>query len=102
MLDLEYRHVDVFSRRALRGNGLLVVLDAASLDISVLASLDLTRPLASVSADGVTVPAGLVLGGVSRALVTGLAAILAGAEACGLADWATWAAACRAAARASV
>jgi hypothetical protein len=30
-----------------------------------------------------------VLGGVSRAVVSGLAAILAGAEACGLADWAT-------------
>ena len=70
-----------------------VVLDAASLDVTSLASLDLTRPVATVSADGVTVPAGLVLAGVSRAVVTGLAAILAGAEACGLADWATWAAA---------
>jgi 3-oxochol-4-en-24-oyl-CoA dehydrogenase len=70
-----------------------VVMDAASLEITSLDSLDLTRPLATVRADGVTVPAGLVLGGVSRALVTGLAAILAGAEACGLADWATWAAA---------
>src|SRR6516162_2833787 len=33
MLDLEYRHVDVFSRRALRGNGLVVVLNAARLRI---------------------------------------------------------------------
>src|SRR4029077_13597074 len=64
------------------------VLDATGLEITPLASLDLTRPVATVSADGVTVPAGLVLGGVSRALVAGLAAILAGAEACGLADWA--------------
>src|SRR5260370_31849454 len=30
MLDLEYRHVDVFSRRALRGKGLVVVLNAQS------------------------------------------------------------------------
>ena len=69
------------------------VLDAASLDVTLLASLDLTRPVAALAADGVTVPAGLVLGGICRAEVAGLAAILAGAEACGLADWATWAAA---------
>ena len=36
MLDLEYRHVDVFSRRALRGNGLVVVLNAASLPAAVM------------------------------------------------------------------
>jgi trans-2,3-dihydro-3-hydroxyanthranilate isomerase len=36
MLDLEYRHVDVFSRRALRGNGLVVVLNAASLPATVM------------------------------------------------------------------
>jgi len=41
MLDLEYRHVDVFSRRALRGNGLVVVLDAASLPAAVMQ--DVTR-----------------------------------------------------------
>jgi trans-2,3-dihydro-3-hydroxyanthranilate isomerase len=41
MLDLEYRHVDVFSRRALRGNGLLVVLNAASLPAAVMQ--DVTR-----------------------------------------------------------
>jgi len=36
MLDLEYRHVDVFSRRALRGNGLVVVLDAAGLPAAAM------------------------------------------------------------------
>jgi len=36
MLDLEYRHVDVFSRRALRGNGLVVVLNAAGLPAAVM------------------------------------------------------------------
>lgn len=41
MLDLEYRHVDVFSRRALRGNGLVVVLNAESLPPAVMQ--DLTR-----------------------------------------------------------
>ena len=42
------------------------VLDAASLDISVLASLDLTRPVATVSADGVTVPAWCSAGSAAR------------------------------------
>ncbi len=41
LLDLEYRHVDVFSRRALRGNGLVVVLDAAGLPAAVMQ--DVTR-----------------------------------------------------------
>jgi trans-2,3-dihydro-3-hydroxyanthranilate isomerase len=36
LLDLEYRHVDVFSRRALAGNGLVVVLDAADLTGAVM------------------------------------------------------------------
>jgi predicted PhzF superfamily epimerase YddE/YHI9 len=31
VLHLRYRHVDVFSRRALQGNGLVVVLDAEHL-----------------------------------------------------------------------
>jgi PhzF family phenazine biosynthesis protein len=41
VLDLRYRHVDVFSRRALRGNGLVVVLDAEHLPAAVMQ--DLTR-----------------------------------------------------------
>jgi trans-2,3-dihydro-3-hydroxyanthranilate isomerase len=36
MVDLEYRHVDVFSRRALRGNGLVVVLHADNLPTAVM------------------------------------------------------------------
>src|SRR5258707_2226154 len=39
MLDLEYRHVDVFSRRALRGNGLVVVLNAQNLSSAVMQEL---------------------------------------------------------------
>lgn len=41
MLELGYRHVDVFSRRALQGNGLVVVLDAEDLSAAVMQ--DLTR-----------------------------------------------------------
>src|SRR5580704_8257252 len=41
LLDLEYRHVDVFSRRALRGNGLVVVLGASGLPAAVMQ--DVTR-----------------------------------------------------------
>jgi trans-2,3-dihydro-3-hydroxyanthranilate isomerase len=39
VLDLGYRHVDVFSRRALQGNGLVVVLDAESLSTAVMQQL---------------------------------------------------------------
>ena len=39
MLDLDYRHVDVFSRRALQGNGLVVVLDAEHLPTAVMQEL---------------------------------------------------------------
>ena len=39
MLDLGYRHVDVFSRRAFQGNGLVVVLDAESLSPAVMQEL---------------------------------------------------------------
>ena len=39
MLDLGYRHVDVFSRRALQGNGLVVVLDAENLSTAVMQQL---------------------------------------------------------------
>jgi trans-2,3-dihydro-3-hydroxyanthranilate isomerase len=39
VLDLSYRHVDVFSRRALQGNGLVVVLDAESLSTAVMQRL---------------------------------------------------------------
>jgi trans-2,3-dihydro-3-hydroxyanthranilate isomerase len=39
VLDLGYRHVDVFSRRALQGNGLVVVLDAEHLSTAVMQAL---------------------------------------------------------------
>ena len=39
MLDLGYWHVDVFSRRALHGNGLVVVLDAEHLSTAVMQEL---------------------------------------------------------------
>ncbi|HUJ06334.1 MAG TPA: acyl-CoA dehydrogenase [Streptosporangiaceae bacterium] len=65
-----------------------VAIDTADLAVTSLPGVDLTRPLASIAADGVSVPADRVLGAVSRADVTSLAAILFGAEACGIADWA--------------
>ena len=39
VLDLGYRHVDVFSRRPLQGNGLVVVLDAENLSTAVMQEL---------------------------------------------------------------
>src|SRR5215469_2967583 len=68
-------------------------LDASRLEITVLDSLDLTRPVARVRADRAVVPSGRLLTGLDRRAVTGLAAILFGAEASGIADWATHAAA---------
>jgi PhzF family phenazine biosynthesis protein len=43
VLRLDFRHVDVFSRRPLRGNGLVVVLDAGTLTAELM--LELTREL---------------------------------------------------------
>jgi alkylation response protein AidB-like acyl-CoA dehydrogenase len=65
-----------------------VALDAADLELTTLAALDLTRPLASIRAESVGIAADRVLAGTDRTTVTSLAAILLGAEACGLADWA--------------
>jgi 3-oxochol-4-en-24-oyl-CoA dehydrogenase len=67
-------------------------IDAANLDITALESLDLTRPVARVRADQAVVPAERLLTGLDRRAVTSLAAILFGAEACGIADWVTRAA----------
>ncbi|MEP7023727.1 MAG: acyl-CoA dehydrogenase [Actinomycetota bacterium] len=69
------------------------VIDAASLQITPLDSLDLTRPLAQIRADRVVLPADRILAGLERGTVDSLAAIAFGAEACGLAGWATRAAA---------
>ncbi len=65
-----------------------VAVDAADLDITPLDSLDLTRPVARVSASGLRVPPGRVLGGLPQGLVRSLAATLFGAEASGIAGWA--------------
>jgi alkylation response protein AidB-like acyl-CoA dehydrogenase len=64
------------------------VIDAADLQVTEVGSLDLTRPLARVCADGVSVPAERLLTGVDDAAVTSLAAIVFSAEACGIAGWA--------------
>src|SRR6266568_7413790 len=64
-------------------------IDAASLEITRMDSLDLTRPVALTRADGIALPADRLLAGRDRGTVTSLAAILFGAEAAGLADWAT-------------
>ncbi len=63
-------------------------VDAASLRLTALDSLDLTRQSAQLHADGLAVPADRLLPGLDREAVTSLAAILFGAEACGIADWA--------------
>ncbi|HEY2550847.1 MAG TPA: acyl-CoA dehydrogenase [Streptosporangiaceae bacterium] len=64
------------------------VVDAAALQVSSVDGLDLTRQLATISADSVIVPADRLLPGLDRATVSSLAAILFGAEACGIASWA--------------
>ncbi len=65
-----------------------VLLDAADLEVTALDAVDLTRPLAKMRADDVLVSADRILGGIDRAAVMSLAAILFGAEACGIAGWA--------------
>ena len=65
-----------------------VAVDAVDLQVTPLDSLDLTRPLGSVRARQLTVPADRVLAGITRQDITGLAAVVLGAEACGIADWA--------------
>src|SRR5260221_7827610 len=75
------------------GGEVWAALDASSLEITALDSLDLTRPAARVRADRAVVPADRLLTGLDRRAVTSLAAILFGAEASGIADWATRAAA---------
>jgi alkylation response protein AidB-like acyl-CoA dehydrogenase len=65
-----------------------VAVDEAELDVTPLDSLDLTRSVARVTADGLRVPAERVLDGLGRTEVTGLAATLLGAEAAGISGWA--------------
>jgi 3-oxochol-4-en-24-oyl-CoA dehydrogenase len=65
-----------------------VLLDAADLEVTALDAVDLTRPLANLRAEDVLVSADRILAGLERTAVMSLAAILFGAEACGIADWA--------------
>jgi alkylation response protein AidB-like acyl-CoA dehydrogenase len=78
---------------AIDGGEVWAALDASSLEITALDSLDLTRPVAQVRARRVVVPASRLLTGLDRRAITSLAAILFSAEASGIADWATRAAA---------
>src|SRR6516225_11253065 len=74
------------------GGEIWAAIDASSLDITALESLDLTRPVGRVRTDQAVVPADRLLTGLDRRAVASLAAILFGAEACGIADWVTRAA----------
>ncbi|HYK26860.1 MAG TPA: acyl-CoA dehydrogenase [Streptosporangiaceae bacterium] len=65
-----------------------VAVDAASLEINKIDALDLTRQLGQVTADGVVVPADRQLEGLTAETVANLAAVIIGAEAVGIADWA--------------
>jgi len=72
----------------LPGGEAWVALDSTDLHVTEGDGVDLTRPLARIVADSVAVPADRVLAGVDRVAITSLAAILFGAEACGIASWA--------------
>jgi 3-oxochol-4-en-24-oyl-CoA dehydrogenase len=65
-----------------------VAVDAASLEITSVDGLDLTRHLGRVTAADVVAPADRQLTGLTTATVAGLAAVVLGAEALGIADWA--------------
>jgi 3-oxochol-4-en-24-oyl-CoA dehydrogenase len=65
-----------------------VAVDAASLEITPVDSLDLTRQIGRVAGSGVLVPADRQLAGLGIDSVRNLAAVVLGAEAVGIADWA--------------
>ncbi len=65
-----------------------VAVDAESVAVAPVDSLDLTRQLGRVTADGLAVPADRRLTGLTSAAVASLAAVILGAEAVGIADWA--------------
>src|SRR5271165_6017685 len=65
-----------------------VAVDAASLDIRPVDSLDLTRQLGGVTATDVVVPSDRQLTELTTTTVASLAAVILGAEALGIADWA--------------
>ncbi|WP_326636254.1 acyl-CoA dehydrogenase [Streptosporangium sp. NBC_01755] len=70
-----------------------VAVDASAATVTPVGSLDITRGVAKVELDAVTVPAGRVLDGLQGPEVLNLAAILLGAEAAGVASWCVTAAA---------
>ncbi|WP_433373712.1 acyl-CoA dehydrogenase [Streptosporangium sp. CA-115845] len=70
-----------------------VAVDASAATVTPVGSLDITRGVAKVGLDAVTVPAGRVLDGLQGPEVLNLAAILLGAEAAGVASWCVTAAA---------
>src|SRR5579859_4958924 len=73
---------------AVDGGETWVAVERCEFAVTPQDSLDLTRPVATLRAAAVTVPAERVLTGLSRAVVSGLAATLLGAEAAGIAGWA--------------
>ncbi|MFL6117730.1 MAG: acyl-CoA dehydrogenase [Catenulispora sp.] len=75
---------------ARRGDGsrIQALVPADQLDISPLLSLDRTRRAAKVTAHGVVVPRGRVIVGAAE-ILDRIAALLAAAEAVGIADWCT-------------
>ncbi|MFC5815291.1 acyl-CoA dehydrogenase [Nonomuraea harbinensis] len=85
---------DVLVLPVVTGDGeLWVAVDATAATVTSLKSLDLTRSVAKVELNGVTVPADRVLDGVESADVRNIAAVLLGAEAAGVASWCVTAAA---------
>ncbi|MEV2249296.1 acyl-CoA dehydrogenase [Streptomyces sp. NPDC050147] len=76
----------ILAAESARGTEWLAV-DAAELTVRTQESADPTRPTAEVTAHGIEVPAGRVLG-VDAALVRDLASALYAADACGVAAWA--------------
>ncbi|MEY9856522.1 alkylation response protein AidB-like acyl-CoA dehydrogenase [Catenulispora sp. GAS73] len=78
----------VLTARRSDGSEVQAVVAAADLDISPLISLDRTRRVAKVSADSVMVARERVIVG-ATAVLDRIAALLASAEAVGIADWCT-------------
>jgi alkylation response protein AidB-like acyl-CoA dehydrogenase len=70
------------------GTGDWVVLHRDEVDTEPLESLDPVRGVATVSLMNVKIPADRVLTGLTRERVLGIAAVILGAEACGVAGWA--------------
>jgi alkylation response protein AidB-like acyl-CoA dehydrogenase len=68
-------------------DGVWAALDASTIAVTELPGLDLTRRVAQIDLDGVTVPDDRRLAGLTSARVRDLAAVLLAAEAIGIAQW---------------